>query len=361
MKLRPGKKFLIVVPKAIKRKWIEDLIKWDTNNPNLVLTKEEVKKWMKQIIEDGYDGIIGDEAHHYASPLFVAKDRSQVTEAVYEIIKANPDMHVLFLTANVVRSSPANLHTLLYMSVKQIPWKEYQDYFYKLTVLPFLPRPAWMPKKGWQKKMPALINKYCSVALMRDCADVPIHEYQTIDIELNKGTLGDIENIKEQEWEPIKLWYAEHRLENRLEKLNWIKEFIEGRKKVVIICRYKEQIELYARYLSKMREVFTLTGDTKDQGQVIKDAQESAECVLIVQSQVTAGYDLDSFSTMIFASCDWSWVNHSQAMGRINRIHNLHRNEYIYLVAGEKDRAILSSLEEKKDFDIATVIRENNG
>jgi len=243
------------------------------------------------------------------------------------------------------------------MSVKQIPWKEYQEYFYKLTVLPFLPRPAWMPKKGWQKKMPGLIKKYCSVALMRDCADVPIHEYQTIDIPLGKGTLADIENLGSEEWEPIKLWYAEHRLENGIEKLKWIEEFIEGRKKVVIICRYKDQIALYDKHLSKMREVFTLTGDTKDQGQVIKDAQESAECVLIIQSQVCAGFDLDQFSCMIFASVDWSYVNFSQMHGRINRIHNLHRNEYIYLVAGEKDKMILKSMDEKQDFDIGKVIR----
>lgn len=353
MKLRPTLFFLIIVPKAIRTKWVEDIDRWGCTNMVIVMTKEEVKKHPN--IEP--DGLIVDEAHHISSPIFIAKDRSQVTEVIYKIIQKNEDMPRLFLTANVVRSSPANLHTLLYMTVKQIPWKDYQEYFYRLMRMPYLPRPAWLPKPGWQKDMPKLINKYCHVALMRDCFDVPVHEYRTVDVPLSAKSKVDIAALKDKEWEPMKLWCAEHRLENGEEKMFWIEKFAEGRKKVVIICRYKEQIASYAKYLSKMREVFILTGDTKDQGATIKDAQQSAECFLIVQSQVTAGYDLDKFACMIFASCDWSWVNHSQAMGRINRAHNLHRNEYVFLVAGAKDKAILSSLELKKDFDVSAVVR----
>jgi len=69
---------------------------------------------------------------------------------------------------------------------------------------------------------------------------------------------------------------------------------------------------------------------------VIQDAQDSPECYLLVQSQVSAGYDLDTFSIMIFASMDWGYVNKVQMEARINRIHNLHRNQYIYLIGGEK-------------------------
>lgn len=347
---------LIIVPKAIRLKWQEDLKKWRCQVMTMVVTKEEVKKIDLKMLPNKLL-LVGDEAHHFASPLFIAKERSQITEAIYTIVRSRPTMPILFLTANVVRSSPANFHTLAYMTVKQIEWKKYQEYFYRLMQLPYLPRPAWMPKPKWQKEMPILIRKYCSVALMKDCADVPIHEYTTIVLEQSDATKNEIKLLASQEWEPMKLWCAEHRLENGIEKLEWIKAFAEGRKKIVVICRYKEQIAMYEKELSKIRQTFVLTGDTKDQGQVIKDAQESAECILLVQSQVTAGYDLDTFACMIFASCDWSWVNHSQAMGRINRIHNLHRNEYIYLVAGKKDELILKSMEEKKDFDVAAVVR----
>lgn len=344
------KDVLIVCTKAIKSKWEDDLVLWGCVVPCTVVTKEEVKKGTYKP-----DALIVDEAHHVSSPLFIAKDRSDITTAIYDIISNNPDIPRLMLTANPVRSSPANLHTLLYMTVRQIPWKEYRDYFYKLTTAPYLPRPVWLPKKGWQKDMVTLIAKYCDVALMSDCFDVPIHEYTDVSITLDKDTLQKIRAVDDNEWDAVKIWHTKNRLENGIEKLRWIKDYANSRRKIVIICKYKEQIAMYAKELSKIREVFTLTGDTKNQGGVIKDAQDSPECFLIIQSQVTAGYDLDQFSTMIFASYDWSWVNYSQAQKRMTRGHNLHRNEYINLVAGDKDKSVLQSLLLKQDFDISKI------
>jgi superfamily II DNA or RNA helicase len=342
---------LVVCPKAIQQKWKDDMKKWGCRVMSMVVTKEEVKKIDPMSLPSKMV-LIADEAHHYTSPLFVAKDRSQVTEAIYKIIRRNQKMPRLFLTATPVRSSPANMHTLLYMTVKQIDWKKYQEYFYRLQQLPYLPRPAWIPKPKWQKEMQTLIDKYCNVVLMKDCFDVPIHEYTTVAIELSKETKEQIRLLPKNEWEAVKLWYAEHRLESGIEKLEWIKEFSEGQRKIVIVCRYKEQIAQYAKELSKKREVFVLTGDTKDQGQTIKDAQESPECFIIIQSQVCAGFDLDQFSCMIFTSIDFSYVNFTQMHGRINRAHNLHRNRHYYLVAGEKDKLVLEAMDLKQDFDI---------
>ena len=345
---------LIIVTKAIKQKWHDDLKKWGYKEDYILLTKEEFKKEPPDNLQY-IDALIVDEAHNFASPLFIAKMRSQVSEALYKLIENKPNMPILLLTANPVRSSPANLHSLLIFRGVNISWAKWRDRFYHLVRRPYLPRPAFEPIKGWQKMMIPIIEKYCHVALMRDCADVPIHEYQNIDIELNNETLGRINDLKFEVWEPMKLWCAEHRLENGDEKLEWIKDFAKGRRKIVIICKYTEQILSYEKELNKDRETFVLNGQTKDQGEVIKNAQESPECFLIVQAQVSAGYDLDQFSTMIFASCSWSWVDHSQCHARINRIHNLHRNEYIYLHAGPKDYAVIESLELKQDFDVTQI------
>lgn len=349
---------LVVCPKAIQQKWKDDVKKWGCSVMSIVVTKEEIKKLDPMSLPSKML-LIADEAHHYTSPLFVAKDRSQITEAIYKIIRRNQKMPRLFLTATPVRSSPANMHTLLYLTVKQIDWKKYRDYFYRLTTLPYLPRPAWMPKPKWQKEMPKLIGKYCDVALVKDCFDVPIHSEEEIAIELTPETKAKIKAIDNQEWDAVKLWHAKNRLENGLEKLAWIKQYSETRSKVVIICKYKEQIETYAKELAKTRQTFVVTGDIKDQFGIIQEAQDSAECFILIQSQVTAGYDLDKFSSMIFASYDWSSVNFLQAHWRVERGHNLHRNEYRYLVAGKKDRSVLDALKLKEDFEISKVKRED--
>jgi len=89
-----------------------------------------------------------------------------------------------------------------------------------------------------------IIEKYCYVARMKDCVDVPIHEYQYIDVPLTKKTKEQIIALKGQEWEATKLWYAENRLENGMEKLEWIKDFSIGHPKIIIVCKYREQIDL---------------------------------------------------------------------------------------------------------------------
>ncbi len=356
IKLRPNKTVLIIVPKTIKKKWIEDLKKFECKNECDVITKEEFKKENYLGIESKKrDLLIVDEVHNFASPIYISKFRSDLTTNLFNYInKHNPDR--LLLSATPVRSVPANLHTILTFGGVDIKWEKWRDYFYTLVRRPYSPRPFYEPIKGWQKKMPPIIEKYCHVARMRDCIDVPVHEYQYIDIELSKKTKDSIKALKSEIWEATKLWYAENRMENGLEKLEWIKDFAEGHPKVVIVCKYREQIDLYKEQL-KDREVFVLHGGVKDQGQVIKDAQDSPECYLLIQSQVSAGYDLDSFDIMIFASMDWGYVNKVQMEARINRIHNLHRNQYIYLIGGEKDRAVIERLKMGEDFDIS-LIRE---
>lgn len=352
--LRPDFHPIVICTKAIKVKWFRDMVNWGYEGDYTIYTKEEFKK---AEIPQGKYLLIVDEAHNFSSPLYFAKLRSQLSTKLFQFIQENLNMPRLLLTANPVRSSPANLHTLLTFAGYNAPWDKWKDKFYTLIRRPYLPRPAWEPVKGWQKQMVPIIEKYCHVALMKDCADVPIHEHQVSTVLLNDKTLEAIKKLDLEEWEPMKKWCGEHRLENGVEKLEWIKDYAKGRRKVVIICKYTDQILQYAKELARDRETFILNGATKDQGQVIKDAQESPECFLIVQAQVSAGYDLDSFSTMIFASCSWSWVDHSQCHGRINRMHNLHRNEYIYLVSGEKDLAILESLEAKKDFDVNKIVK----
>ena len=55
---------------------------------------------------------------------------------------------------------------------------------------------------------------------------------------------------------------------------------------------------------------------------------------------------------MIFASCDYSFVNLDQALGRIQRADNIKKNLYIYLVVkGGTDEAIHKALSMKQDFN----------
>jgi hypothetical protein len=279
-----------------------------------------------------------------ASPLFVAKSRSQRSEALYNYIMANPQARVLLLSATPVRSTPWNMHTLLVLSrlVGPETWKRYREKYFALTNMPYLPRPAWLPKQGWQREMPRLIDKYTYTALMQDIVDLPPETHEVI-------KLKEPNYEENEEWEPAKQFSADHRLE-QCGKHKEIQKITKGIRKAVIVARYREQIIELEKKLSKNRYTLVLDGRTKNVDQVIADAEASSECYLIVQAQVAAGFELPSFAVMIFASMSYGARDYTQMKGRVKRINALKPLKYFYLQAGRCDKMIYASVKKGLDF-----------
>jgi superfamily II DNA or RNA helicase len=123
--------------------------------------------------------------------------------------------------------------------------------------------------------------------------------------------------------------------------------------KMVVFAKYKAQIAQIATKLKPNgHKVITLTGETKDRGNAILEANNSKECVFIAQAQISAGWELPSFPVMVFASRTYSFVDLDQSLGRIQRANNIKKNLYIYLVVKEGvDEAVHKCLEMKKDFN----------
>jgi SNF2-related domain len=311
-----------------------------------VVTKEEFKKFDIERVT----GIVVDEAHHFASPLF-SKGRSQLAEKMYCFVKSKPQAPVLLLTATPIRSQPWNIHTLLTYIGIYIPMDQFRRDFYMLINRPYLPRPAWEPKPDWRKKARALVEKYALSARLVDIVEsVPEQHEETVVVELDGDVAQQIEDVADEN--PSAEWFAKHRLQNGMDKVVAIKDIAGGFRKVIVVCRYREQLALYAEELGKEREVFELHGGTKDTNAV----QESSECYFLIQADCGAGFDADTFACMIFASMSFSYVSLVQMKGRINRIHNLHPNWYYYLTAGEEDERVVEILQSGRDFDINTDI-----
>ena len=133
-------------------------------------------------------------------------------------------------------------------------------------------------------------------------------------------------------------------------KLEALKELVTGYRKAIVVCYYTSQIEEYAKELSKERQVYVLQGATKDQDAVISAAREADDCVFLLQASMGAGFDATEFSVMIFASQSFKFVDDVQARGRILRMHDLHENEYIYLLGGKCDEAVYKTIQAGHDF-----------
>ena len=328
---------LVICTKRIINKWEAELVKWGTKAK--VVSIEQFKKMPAR----RWSALIVDEADEFASPLFVSKSRSQRTEALYSLISAFPEMPILLLTATPIRSTPWNLHTLLVFRGKYIDWKKWRNEFFSLEYRPYLPRPAWLPKSDWRKKMRPILEKNSDIALLRDCIEdlPPVIEKE---IETPTGTF-----IKNEEWEPAKAFVEEHRNEQK-NKVKAILEIAKEYRKVLVVAHYVEQVEALKEELSKDRETFAIWGGVKDQEEQIKGATESDECFFIVQASLGVGFDADTFSCVVFASLSNKARDHVQMKYRVRRIHNLHTVEYNYLLGGRCDKAIWKTIKLGNDF-----------
>jgi uncharacterized protein YqgQ len=207
-----------------------------------------------------------------------------------------------------------------------------------------------MPKKDWRKKIQPILLKHAHIALMRDCVDyLPPMTEEIVKIKVEPF-------IKRQEWEPMASFVEEHRHEQK-NKGKAIREIGEKYSKVVVVVYFREQIESLYKELSKDKMTYVLHGGIKDPESVIKDAQEDMECYFIVQSSIGVGFDLDTFSVMIFASQSYSYVSLVQMKARIRRIHALKPVKYYYLTAGRCDDGIRRQLDKGKDFDVNEFIK----
>lgn len=268
------------------------------------------------------------------------KGRSQLSTALYETIKTNPDTPILLLTATPIRSNPWNLHTLLCFYGHYIDWKDWRKQFFSLERRPYLSRLAWIPKPDWRIKVREVLEKYADIVLLKDCVDeLPPYEEKII---TSKTTL--LENNTN--------FFDQHRNE-QIDKYKEILNISTGYRKVLVVAYYVEQIEDLAKKLSKNRLTFVVHGSTKNQEQVLKEANECDECFLIVQASLGVGWDGDSFSCVIFASMSYAVRDFVQLKGRVRRIHNLHPVIYYYLLAGKCDDAVYNNVQAGKDFIVS--------
>jgi len=345
--LRLDRKALIIAPNGIQKKWKDDLEEWGVRAD--VITNDAIKK--KDL--SPYTAIIVDECQNFCSALF-DKTRSQRATILYNFLRQRPQVHVFLASATPIRSKPENLHTIA--CYKGIYWdiKKFRKEFLHLTDK--FGRYHWEPNRDWRVKIRPRLEDLAHIVLMRDCADVPVHEHTIINARWDER-----KDRKLKEFEPAKEWHERHRAEQSAEKWGELQKIMDGNRKVVVVCYYLEQIEDYKRRIGQERLVYTLTGSTKDQGQVAHDANQSDDCILLIQAGLGAGFDLDNFSVMVFASMSFAFVHYVQMCARTNRIHNLHKNQYIYLLGGRNDRAVYKQVQRGMDFHPPAYYNKRNG
>jgi len=363
---------LVVTPKINKEEenFKREANKWGISKDITSYSKEQFKKFAESLGQ--FDTVILDEVHTLAgvtpSLKYVKKQpvpkTSQLYESLITYLNRCPPKRLYVLSATPTRSP------MCVWGISQIlghKWNFYQfrDMFYIRKTKGW--REFYLVKgdKEAKEKLGKLVRTLGYTGQLSDYFDVPEQSYRDILVEQTTEQKERLKSIKTEFPDPLVLIGKRHQIENGVltgdqfskpeiikdSKIEKILELAEEFPKMVVFAKYTMQIEKIQKALSEAGYfTWTLTGATKDRAGVIKQANE-LDGILIVQSQISAGFELPSFPVMVFASMSYSVVDRIQAEGRILRANAMKKNLYITLITkGGIDQVVAKSINNKVDF-----------
>lgn len=363
-----GESTLVICPKALKANWNREIEKYSITDKSpdgqfwTVVTKEEFRRDWKEL--HYVDSVIVDEVHNgFLTPGF----KSQMSKALRSYIKKHNVPRILLLSATVYTSSPWNIYNLAYYTGHKWDYRKFQyDFFVQV---PMGIRSIWMPKKGIEEKLAKLTKSIASVVDINDVIDVPLQnhtepEYFALTKEQEKAIKDSYDPV------PIVRYTYQHEIENgvllgnefrmaqefKCDKEERILQLCEENKKVAIVCRYNNQIDkLFLMLQTKLQKsIYMITGQIKNRDEITLQAEKADNCIILIQADCNAGYQLPSFELCIFASMSYSYVAHEQLCGRFLRMDRPSRTTFMYLLTeGDSlDNAVYECVMKKKDFQI---------
>ena len=151
-------------------------------------------------------------------------------------------------------------------------------------------------------------------------------------------------------------------------------ESLDSGQKVVVFTQYLGMIEIMERYL-KMREIpfVTLTGSTRNRGDVVKRFNEDVDCRVFLGSLRAGGTGIDLVSGSVVIHYDrwWNAAREDQATDRIHRIGQTKVVQIFKLVTKgtleekisaiiERKRRMLSEFVQTDDPDMVKILSKED-
>ncbi len=291
---------------------------------------------------------------------------SQLFEALLGFVARTKPERLYLCTATIARS-PMTVWGASKILGKNWNFYQWRDAFY--FRLPMPGREVFTAKNDDEAKdrLAKAIRSLGYVGRLEEFFDVPEQTYKTIHLELTAKQKARIRELSLEYPEPIVLLGKKLQVENGIlsgdefnapeyfdnAKIDKILDLAIEFPKMVIFARYRAQIDsIYFALKGEGYKVLVITGDTKDRGEMLKEANASKACILLVSAQISAGWEAPDYPCMVFASRTYSYTDYQQGLGRIQRANNIKKNLYINLVVkGGIDEAVDKCLTVKKSFD----------
>ena len=353
---------LVICTKTLKMegKWESEWAKFENPVPIMVVTKEEFRRDYKKI--PAHDNLIVDEAH-----LGFGNMKALLHKALAAWIKVREPKRVYLLTGTPYTSTPISVFALARLLGHKWNWLKWRDQFFQERYLGN--RVVWEPKTGIEEQLADKVREIGSIVRMEDCVDVPEQTFITERFPMTPAQKKALKEMSKTELDPLQKFQKAHQIAqgiligNEFEaaqdfdalKNQRVVELAQENEKMVVFARFNAHLALLGRMLDAAHiPNVTITGATKDRGDVLKDARTAPRMVVLIQAEIAEGYQLPEFDVMVFASLSYSFVKYEQQQGRIQRIDAISHNTYIHLLtAGGIDDAVRASVDKKQDFSEA--------
>jgi len=364
---------LVICPKTQKedQNWERELVKMNSKLNIYVISKETFRRDHAKLPR--YNTVIVDEAETClgVTPNTRQRNRqtipkaSQLFEALQAYLERTNPTRLYLCTATITRS-PMTVWAAGKLLGKDWSFYEWRDTYYQL--LPVPQRIIYVPKNTNEAKdkLAAAVRSIGYVGRLEDWFDVPDQTYKNDFVELTAPQKERLKSIKLEHPDAIVQIGKRHQIENGVlkgDEFNKAEEFKCAKTdrildyalefpRLIIFAKFTQQINHYETELKKKKyNVFTLTGETQDRQSLFERLRGSERAILIVQGQISAGWEWKECPTIIFASRTYSIADYVQGAGRIQRTDAIKKNLYINLITrGGIDQAVHETLINKKDF-----------
>lgn len=334
---------LVICPKALHAKWLRDVPAHFT-----VVTKEQFKKHAKTM--PAYGAVIVDEAHHFFGM------KSALSRSLKAYLTRHNVRYRILATATPFRSSPWDAYVMgEILGYRQSYGSFKRKYFNDIRMgARFIP----VPKKNYKDLLLADIKGMADIVRLDECVDVPEQTIYPIYVEKTKEQATAELALTEfmplvrltQEHQIAGGWNPETGVPVSTNKLPALMGILEANKRVIVVCKYRKEMELIERALSAFN-VFQIHGDIKDRDAVLANARSQDNFVILANADTMEGWECPEANVMVFYSYSWKLVSYIQALGRIQRINAVKKNVYISLVVtGSVDEHVYNAIMDKRDF-----------
>lgn len=345
-----------------------------------IINYDMVEKLKKELIDNGYDMGIVDEAHYLKSHV------SKRSKAVYDVFQSIP------IRVGMTGTMISNSYLDCFMPFKIVCPSVFGQYITKF-------KDRYINYGGYgnheivgyrhKDELNMLIKSRSISYKLDDVVDLPPEIENVVLVDLSDKTKAEYKRLKKEMVYEVNnnIIVPSNALTKVLrlsqissgfksdgdtiedisdEKLNILLDMIEQIEgKVIVFVRFTHSIDRIMDALSK-RDIsaYRYDGETKDKSLYLKYNSDNTR-VWVAQLQTGLGYSIPVAKQAIFYELDYSFVNKVQNKGRNRRVSGSETGSCVYtylLGKGTIDEAIYKCLE-KKDAtaqDVMNFIREGD-